>query len=77
MGAEHVIILPNLFTYHEQNMIKSIIFIDFANNLCQGWFEIFQIMTTVKRGSQEWFKKFIKLRQGKEKLRLQNKYCWN
>ncbi len=34
MGAEHVIILPNLFTYHEQNMIKSIIFIDFANNLC-------------------------------------------
>ncbi len=28
MGVEHVIGFPNLFTYYEQNMVKSIIFFD-------------------------------------------------
>ncbi len=28
MGAEHVMAFPNLFTYYEQDMAKSIIFFD-------------------------------------------------
>jgi hypothetical protein len=33
MGAEHVIVFPNLFTYYEQDMAKSIIFFDYYNNV--------------------------------------------
>jgi hypothetical protein len=39
MGAKHVIAFPNLFTYYEQNMAKSIIFFDYYNNVYQGWHE--------------------------------------
>jgi hypothetical protein len=37
MGVEHVIAFPNLFTYYEQDMVKSIIFFDYYNNVYQGW----------------------------------------
>jgi hypothetical protein len=39
MGVEHVITFPNLFTYYEQDMAKSIIFFDYYNNVYQGWYE--------------------------------------
>jgi hypothetical protein len=39
MGVEHVIALLNLFTYYEQDMVKSIIFFDYYNNTYQGWFK--------------------------------------
>ncbi len=39
MGVEHVIVFPNLFTYYEQNVAKSIIFFDYYNNAYQGWHE--------------------------------------
>jgi len=39
MGAEHVITFPNLFTYYEQDMAKSIILFDYYNNVYQGWFK--------------------------------------
>jgi hypothetical protein len=32
IGVEHVITFPNLFTYYEQDMVKSIIFFDYYNN---------------------------------------------
>jgi hypothetical protein len=34
-------------------------------------------MTTVKRGNREWFKKTITIDEGKERLRIQNRYVWN
>jgi hypothetical protein len=33
MGAKHVITFPNLFTYYEQDMAKSIITFDYYNNV--------------------------------------------
>jgi hypothetical protein len=39
MGSEHVIVFLNLFTYYEQDMVKSIIFFDYYNNVYQGWFK--------------------------------------
>ncbi len=39
MGVEHVIAFPNLFTYYEQDMAKSIILFDNYNNVYQRWFE--------------------------------------
>jgi hypothetical protein len=39
MGVEHVIIFPYLFAYYEQHMVKSIIFVDYYNNVYQGWHE--------------------------------------
>ncbi len=39
MGVEHVIAFPNLFTYYEKDMIKSITFFDYYNNVYQGWSE--------------------------------------
>jgi hypothetical protein len=34
-------------------------------------------MTTVKKGNREWFKKTITIDEGKERLRIQNRYGWN
>ncbi len=34
-------------------------------------------MMVVKRGSQEWLKETITINEGKERLRLHNKYGWN
>jgi hypothetical protein len=39
MGVEHVIVFPNLFTFYEQNIAKSIIFYDYYDNVYQGWHE--------------------------------------
>ncbi len=39
MGVEHVIAFPDFFTYYEQDMVRSIIFFDYYNNVYQGWFE--------------------------------------
>jgi hypothetical protein len=33
MGVEHVNAFPNLFTYYEQNMVKSIILFDYYKNV--------------------------------------------
>jgi hypothetical protein len=33
MGAKHVNDFPNLFTYYEQDMVKSIIFFEYYNNV--------------------------------------------
>jgi hypothetical protein len=33
MGVEHVIAFSNLFIYYEQDMVKSIIFFDYYNNV--------------------------------------------
>jgi hypothetical protein len=33
MDAKHVNVFPNLFTYYEQDMVKSIIFFDYYNNV--------------------------------------------
>jgi hypothetical protein len=34
-------------------------------------------MTAIKRGSHEWLKEIITINEGKERLRLHNKYGWN
>jgi len=34
-------------------------------------------MTIVKRGNCEWFKETIKIDEGKERLRIHNRYGWN
>jgi hypothetical protein len=39
LGVELVITYSNLFTYYEQDMAKSIIFLDYYNNFYQGWYE--------------------------------------
>ncbi len=77
MGAKHVIAFSNLFTYYEQNMVKSIIFFDYYNNVYQGWHEKWQSMTNVKRGNYEWFKETITIDEGKEILRFHSRYGWN
>ncbi len=37
IGVKHVIAFPNLLTYYEQDMTKSIIFFNYYNNIYQGW----------------------------------------
>jgi hypothetical protein len=39
LGIELVITYSNLFTYYEQDMLKSVIFFDYYNNVYQGWYE--------------------------------------
>jgi hypothetical protein len=39
IDVEHVIAFPNLFTYYEQDMAKSVIFFDYYNNVYQRWHE--------------------------------------
>jgi hypothetical protein len=34
-------------------------------------------MTVVKRGNYEWFKEIITINEGKERLRIHNRYGWN
>jgi len=34
-------------------------------------------MMTIKRRNHEWFKKTKTIDEGKERLRIQNKYGWN
>ncbi len=70
MSFEHAIAFPNLFTYYEQDMAKSIILFDYYNNIYQGWFKRRQIMTAIKRGSHEWLKETITINEGNERLKL-------
>ncbi len=77
MGVEHVIAFLKIFTYYEQNMVKSIIFLYYYNNVYQGWHERWQSMTTIKKGNSEQFKKTITIDERKERLRIQNRYGWN
>ncbi len=77
MGVEHVISFPNLFTYYEQDMVKSIIFFDYYNNVYQGWHERWQSMTVVKRRNHEQFKRTITINEGKKRLRIHIRYGWN
>jgi hypothetical protein len=34
-------------------------------------------MTTIKRGNCEWFKEIITINEGKERLRIHNRFGWN
>ncbi len=77
MGAKHVIAFPNLFTYYEQDMAKSIICFDYYNNVYQGWHGRWQSMTTVKKGNCEWFKEKITIDDRKKKLKIHNICGWN
>ncbi len=77
MGVELIIVFPNLFTYYEQDMVKSIIFFDYYNNVYQRWHERWQSMTAVKRRNREQFKKIITIDERKERLRIHIKYGWN
>ncbi len=57
IGVKHVIAFPNLLTYYEQDMTKSIIFFNYYNNIYQGWSKKWQIMTIVKEGPMNGKKK--------------------
>jgi hypothetical protein len=39
LGVKQVLVFPNLFTYYEQNMAKSMIFLDYYNNFYEGHHE--------------------------------------
>jgi hypothetical protein len=39
LGAKQVLACPNLFTYYEQNMAKSMILFDYYNNVYEGHYE--------------------------------------
>jgi hypothetical protein len=39
LGAKQVLVFANLITYYEQNMEKSVIFIDYYNIMYEGHYE--------------------------------------
>jgi hypothetical protein len=39
LSAKQVLVFPNLFTYYEQDMEKSMIFLDYYNTLYEGNYE--------------------------------------
>jgi hypothetical protein len=39
LGAKQVLVFPNSFTYYEQDMAKSMIFLDYYNNVYEGHYE--------------------------------------
>ncbi len=39
LGAKQVLVFPNLFTYDEQNMAKSVILLDYYNNMYERHYE--------------------------------------
>ncbi len=39
LGAKYVVACPNLFIQYEQNMSKSVIFLNFDHNFYEGWYE--------------------------------------
>jgi uncharacterized protein YeeX (DUF496 family) len=39
LGAKQVLVFPNLFTYYKQNMAKSIILLDYCNNMYERHYE--------------------------------------
>jgi len=39
LGAKQVLVFPNLFTYYEQDMAKSVILLDYYNNVYEGHYE--------------------------------------
>jgi hypothetical protein len=39
LGVKKVLVFPNLFTYYEQNMEKSMILLDYYNNVYEGHYE--------------------------------------
>jgi hypothetical protein len=39
LGAKQVLVFPNLFTYYEQDMGKSMIFLDYYNILHERHYE--------------------------------------
>jgi hypothetical protein len=39
LGAKQVLVFPNLFTYDEQDMAISVIFLDYYNNVYEGHYE--------------------------------------
>ncbi len=39
LGAKQVLVFPNLFTYYEQDMAKSVILLDYYNNVYERHYE--------------------------------------
>jgi hypothetical protein len=39
LGVKYVVAYPNLFTQHEQDMVKFVIFLDYYHNVYEGWYE--------------------------------------
>ncbi len=62
LGAKQVLACPNLFTYYEQNMAKSMILFDYYNNVYEGHYEKWQIMNFVER-ENEWMKEIITIKK--------------
>jgi hypothetical protein len=49
LGVKQVLVFVNLFTYYEQDMAKSMIFLDYYNIMYEGHCEKWQIMTLVEK----------------------------
>jgi hypothetical protein len=39
LGAKYVVVYPNLCIQYEQDMAKSIIFLDYYHNVYEGWYK--------------------------------------
>jgi hypothetical protein len=39
LGVKQLLIFPNLFTYYEQDMAKSVILVDYYNIVYEGHYE--------------------------------------
>jgi hypothetical protein len=39
LGAKQVLVFPSIFTYYEQDMAKSMILLDYYNNVYEGYCE--------------------------------------
>ncbi len=48
LWVKQVLIFPNLFTYYEQDMAKSVLLLDYYNDVYEGHYEKWQIMTLLK-----------------------------
>jgi hypothetical protein len=48
LKAKKLLAFPNLFIYYEQDMAKSVIFLDYYNNVYEGHYEKWEIMTLVE-----------------------------
>ncbi len=66
LGVKQILVFPNLFTYYEQDMAKSVILLDYYNNVYEGHYEKWQIMTLVER-EDEWMNEIINVKEVKQR----------
>jgi hypothetical protein len=76
LGAKQILNFPNFFTYYEQDMAKSMILLDYYNNVYEGHYEKWQIMILVER-EDEWMKDIITIEELKQRLRINCNYGWS